>query len=51
MPEEICWGCGRDYLHFWAEDDLVSVTVDGITAKVCPDCYDELQRQDRIIEE
>lgn len=49
---ESCWGCGRDYLHCWTEDDLTEiVTTDGEVAKVCPDCHEELTLQDMIMEE
>ena len=51
MPEDSCWGCGKDYLHFWSEDDLLEVEVDGEKVKLCPDCHEEMQLQNMIVEE
>jgi hypothetical protein len=49
MPEDSCWGCGRDYLHCWTEDDLVDVVIDDSQERVCPDCHEELVLQGMLI--
>ena len=41
---ELCWGCGPDFLKFWDRVDLTECNypeADG-PIKVCPDCYLEL---------
>ncbi len=42
MKQQSCWGCGKDYLNFWTEDDLTSVMIEEKEELACSECWDEI---------
>lgn len=44
---ENCWGCGQDYFIISRKSDLVEIRLDhGEKAKVCPECFFEITREE-----